>query len=440
MEILIKILQFVAALSLLVLIHEFGHFLFAKLFKCRVEKFYLFFNPWFSLYKFKIGETEYGIGWLPLGGYCKIAGMIDESMDTETLKQEPKPYEFRSKPAWQRLFILVGGVLMNVVLAIIIYIGMSMHWGDSYYATADINAAYGFEFSEFGEEIGFRDGDKIVSVDGELPENYQDLVMSLLLDGVEAVEVERDGQLVRVPIHSQYIATLLTDGGFITPYLPLVIDSLQAGQGAEQAGIQPGDRILSANGVPISLNNNRISEFAGQNILLEVARDSAGTQQVIPIEVAVSDGGTIGVILRGDLIPVSTKTYGFFAAIPQGFKRAQAEISNYFKQIKLIFTPETGAYKQVGGIIAIGNIFPGQWDWFRFWNLTAMISIMLAVVNLLPIPGLDGGHVLFVLYEMIARRKPSDQFMEAATWVGVVLIVLLLIYSNGNDVIKLFQN
>jgi regulator of sigma E protease len=439
MEILIKILQGITALSLLVIIHELGHFFFAKLFKCRVEKFYLFFNPWFSLFKFKKGETEYGVGWLPLGGYVKIAGMIDESMDTEAMKRPAQPYEFRSKPAWQRLLIMVGGVLMNIVLAFCIYVGMSMHWGYTYNATEDINAAYGFEFSEFGHEIGFRDGDRIVSVDGTLPADFDQLRISLLLDGVEYVEVDRGGEIVRVPMHPQYIETLLKDRYFILPLHPLVVDSLIPGLAAQSAGLLPGDRILSVNGIASTLREKQLAASAGQTVRLEVARDSAGIAQLLPIEVAVAADSTIGFYPAGGLIPERHQSYTFFEAIPQGFKLAKAEIGNYLKQLRLIVTPETGAHKGVGGIGTIMNVFAPTWNWQHFWSITAMLSIMLAVLNILPIPGLDGGHVMFVLYEMIARRKPSDKFMEYAQWVGLILLIALMLYANGNDVVKLFR-
>ena len=441
METLIKILQFVAALSLLVLVHEFGHFFFAKLFKCRVEKFYIFFNPWFTPLKFKIGETEYGIGWLPLGGYCKISGMIDESMDTEQMKQPPKPYEFRSKPAWQRLLIMVGGVLMNVILAFFIFVGMSMHWGDAYYATNDVNQAYGFEFSELAREVGFRNGDKIISIDDRTFENSGDLNLALLLDGVENVRVERDGEMLDIPMHAQYIAGMLSaEQAFLRPMVPLIVQEVAPSGGAEAAGLQPGDRLVALNGDPVSAYQNLIAQHPGETVELEIRRDSAGIAKTLFQQVQVSEEGMIGIALAPvqSILPVSQKTYNFFQAIPRGWHLAKAEIGNYLKQLKLIFTPKTGAYKQVGGIIAIGKIFPGQWDWYFFWKITAMLSIMLAVLNLLPIPGLDGGHVVFVLYEMIARRKPSDKFMEYVQWVGIILILFLLIYANGNDVVKLF--
>ncbi len=442
MEILIKILQFVAALSLLVLVHELGHFLFAKLFKCRVEKFYLFFNPWFTLFKFKVGETEYGIGWLPLGGYCKIAGMVDESMDTEVLKEEPKPYEFRSKPAWQRLLIMVGGVLMNVVLAIVVYTGMMMHWGESYYAVEDVNNAYGFEFSETMQSYGFRNGDQIIRVDGKTFEDSDDLRYALLLDDVQTVEVERQGEILQIPMREEYVADLLKDPILAMPYVPYVITRVMPGENAAAAGIEPGDVLLSANGVDFTREVNPMGNFAGQNISLAVERtDPSGSRRLLSIPVDVSTDGKIGVELSYDptFIPIRSRTYDFFSAIPAGFRRAGTEISNYVKQIGLMFKPKTEAYKSLGGFIAIGNIFPSTWDWERFWSLTAMLSIVLAVMNMLPIPALDGGHVLFVLWEMITRRKPSDKFLERAQMVGLILLLLLLVYANGNDIVRLFN-
>ena len=441
MEIVIKILQFVAALSLLVLVHELGHFLFAKLFKCRVEKFYLFFNPWFTLFKFKVGETEYGIGWLPLGGYCKIAGMVDESMDTEALKEEPKPYEFRSKPAWQRLLIMVGGVLMNVVLAIVVYTGMMMRWGESYYAVEDVNNAYGFEFSETMQTYGFRNGDKIVNVDGKTFEDSQDLRVALLLDGVQAVEVERDGQTEQIPMREEYIAALLKDPILAMPYVPLEVDSVLTGTGAEAAGLLPGDRIETVDGEKASYWANSAAEYAGRTVPVEISRPTADGRETITLPIRVSDDGAFGFnkVHVSEWIPVSRRTYDFISAIPAGFRSAGTQISNYVKQIGLMFKPKTEAHKLIGGFIMIGKIFPSTWDWYEFWRLTAMLSIVLAVMNMLPIPALDGGHVLFVLWEMITRRKPSDKFLEHAQVVGLILLLLLLVYANGNDIIRLFN-
>ncbi|MCD8186168.1 MAG: site-2 protease family protein, partial [Rikenellaceae bacterium] len=294
---LIKILQFVCALSLLVIIHELGHFLFAKLFKCRVEKFYLFFNPWFSLFKFRKGETEYGVGWLPLGGYVKISGMVDESMDTAGLKEDPKPYEFRSKPAWQRLLIMVGGVLMNVLLAIGIYTGLSMAYGDNYFATKDINAAYGFEFSEFAQEIGFRNGDQILGVDGRQIENSADILKEIVFNQAQSVQVRRAGQTVEIPIYPQYISHLLNDAAFAQPLVPLIVQEVSAGGNAEAAGLQAGDRLLSLDGKPVSVVNNLIALHPNETLPLEFERDSAGVARVMQTQVTISEEGMIGIVL-----------------------------------------------------------------------------------------------------------------------------------------------
>ncbi|MCD7962359.1 MAG: RIP metalloprotease RseP [Rikenellaceae bacterium] len=439
----IKIGQLILSLSLLVIVHELGHFLFAKLFKCRVEKFYLFFNPWFSLFKFKIGETTYGIGWIPFGGYVKISGMIDESMDTEQMKQPPKPYEFRSKPAWQRLLIMIGGVAMNVILAAAIYIGLSYKYGDSYISAE--NAKYGFQFSELAQEIGFRNGDKILSIEGKPVDNYNEVFFSIILDQVKSVEVERNGEKVPVNIDPDFLPRILKEKKtFMAPLVPFVIYNVADNSGAQLAGIINGDTILTINGQPAFLSDQTlktIGENKGGQINMEIARDSAGYRQIINKTIPVSENGTIGVELTPfiALLDISKVEYNMISAIPAGFKRAGTEISNYLKQLKLMFKPKTEAYKSVGGFIAIGNIFPDTWSWYNFWNITALLSIMLAVMNLLPIPALDGGHVMFLLYEVITRRKPSDKFLEKAQMVGLVLLLALLLYANGNDVSKLIS-
>ncbi|MCC8088608.1 MAG: RIP metalloprotease RseP [Rikenellaceae bacterium] len=437
----IKIGQLIVSLSLLVIVHELGHFIFAKLFKCRVEKFYLFFNPWFSLFKFRIGETLYGIGWIPFGGYVKISGMIDESMDTEQMKQPAKPYEFRSKPAWQRLLIMIGGVMMNVILAAMIYIGLSYKYGDSYISAED--AKYGFQFSELAQEIGFRNGDKIISIEGNPVDNYTEVFFAIILDQIGSVEVERDGGVVQVSIDPDFLPRILKEKKtFMAPLVPFVINNVTEEGTAGLSGLLPGDTIISINGQLASLSEqtlNIIAENKGQEVYIELSRDSAGFRRLINKSVKVADNGTIGVELTSltNLINISTKEYNVFTAVPAGFKRAGTEINNYLKQLRLMFKPKTEAYKSVGGFIAIGNIFPDTWSWYNFWNITALLSIMLAVMNLLPIPALDGGHVMFLLYEVITRRKPSDKFLEKAQMVGLVLLLALLLYANGNDVFKL---
>lgn len=441
MDIVIKVLQFILSFSLLVIIHEFGHFFFARLFGTRVEKFYLFFNPWFSLFKFKKGETTYGVGWIPFGGYVKIAGMIDESMDTEQMKQPVQPWEFRAKPAWQRLLIMVGGVVMNIVLAVCIYIGISYTWGDNYIASKDVK--YGYVFNDVAKEIGLRDGDKIIDVAGEPGRRLrQDSPNDDFRPGpVRHRRTRRYGHAYR---HSRngygqdtgyqklhgYPRTLRNRPGR---------ERRRRGESRTAAG-RHADRFQRCGyalfrRIPASLF--RTQRGAGQ------PRDRTrlgGVTKIITVPVEISNEGLIEAKLVpiNELIPISTHRYSFLESIPHGIKLTGTEISSYAKQIKLLFSPKTEAYKSLGGIMTLGSVFPTYWSWEAFWHITAFFSIVLAIMNILPIPGLDGGHVLFLLVEVITRRKPSDKFMERATTVGFILILALLIFANGNDIYRFF--
>ncbi len=443
MDILVKVLQLLLSLSILVIIHEFGHFAAAKLFKTKVEKFYLFFNPWFSLFKFKKGETEYGIGWLPLGGYVKIAGMIDESMDKEQLSKEPQPWEFRSKPAWQRLIIMLGGVIMNVVLAIIIYIVMMASYGEKYLATSAVK--YGIQVDSLGMQMGLQNGDKILSIDHKVVENFLKIPADIIMDQANSIQVNRNGQDIDLTIPDGFLAELVKseNPGFIMPRMPVRVSGFTKDSPALDAGLKKDDWILSANGQNISFID-RFSYFSDSvkahtsgNIDVIVNRD--GQQKTY--QIAVNDKGLIGISVGvdpdKDFVWTQHK-YSLLAAIPAGFRKANDGIANYLKQLKLLFAPKVQAYKSVGGFMRIGSIFPASWDWIRFWELTAFLSIMLAVLNILPIPALDGGHVLFLLYELVARRAPSEKFLEYAQIVGMVLLFALLILANGNDVYHYF--
>jgi len=438
--ILIKATQFVLSLSLLVIIHEFGHFIFAKLFKCRIEKFYLFFDPWFSLFKVKKGETEYGIGWLPLGGYVKIAGMIDESMDKEQLKLPPQPWEFRSKPSWQRLIIMVGGVLFNVILALAIYSSVLFVWGEQYLPTK--NVKYGIVVSETGKEMGLRNGDKIVGIDGKEVEDFYKIVPSILLDGVKTIQVERDSQKENIPVNKEVIPKLLKDRYVIDARIPYsgVVRGFAKESPAHDAGMEIGDKILDLNGHTFQFNDqfsDSLKASTGKEVKLNILRKG----QNIQLPVKLDKSGKLGIAWNIDknIFQFKTVNYSLIESIPAGFSKGYRAIGDYLKQFKLLFAPETKAYESLGGFIAIGNIFPGIWDWQSFWNLTAFLSIILAVMNILPIPALDGGHVLFLLYEIVTRRKPSEKFLEYAQITGMIILFALLIYANGNDIIKLFK-
>lgn len=440
MEILVKVVQFFLSLTLLVTVHEFGHFIVARLFRIRVDKFYIFFDWGFSLFKFRRGETEYGLGWLPLGGYCKIAGMVDESMDTEQLKSEPQPWEFRSKPAWQRFFVLIAGVSMNVILAFFIYCGIAYTWGTSYIANDDI--VYGYNFNEAAESFGFRDGDRIVSMNGEKIDNIQSISNRIILaDGDIEVEVLRNDNPQRFTITYEGINAVRKDSerlaGMISLRMPFIIDSL-ASQSAIDAGLQCGDRIVGIDGIAeedFSAYAPLLTERAGKSAELSIIRNGDTVKVVAPI----SAEGKLGVMVRALNITPRTERYSLLQAIPAGARLTGKSIKNYWDQLKLIVKPDTGLYKQVGGFIAIGNIFPSTWDWEQFWSMTAFLSIILAIMNIIPIPGLDGGHTLFTLWEMITRRKVSDKVLEVAQYIGLALILALVLFANGNDIYRLFK-
>ena len=440
MEVLIKIVQVLMSLSLLVAIHEFGHYIVARIFKIRVEKFYIFFDPWFSLFKWKRGDTEYGIGWVPLGGYVKIAGMIDESMDLEQMKAPVQPYEFRAKPAWQRLMVMLAGVTMNVLLAMMIYTGVRYVYGESYLRNED--AKWGYTFSEAGERLGFRDGDKILSVDGEELDGVNDLRTKLLLtEGGRKVEVDRGGERKVIDISFDDLLQMRRNRDYETLYelrFPFIVDSV-ASESALAAGIQSGDEVVAFNGVEgvdaVQIVTELLPQIEGDSVVLKVNR--AGS--VVELSVPLNDEGKMGVLFRGDLIQPHTRQYSFFEAIPAGIKMAGQTIANYWEQLKLIFTPKTKMYEELGGFIAIGNIFPSEFDWLHFWTMTAFLSIMLAVLNVMPIPGLDGGHALFTLWEMITGRKPSEKFLEIMQYIGLMILLALLIFANGNDIYRLFK-
>ena len=464
MVILIKVLQFILALSILVFVHELGHFLAAKAFRTRVEKFYLFFDWGFSIFRCKKVDgkwrfkffaknvqpddewaksttTEYGIGWFPLGGYNKIAGMIDESMDKEQMKQPAQEWEFRSKPAWQRFIIMVAGVFMNVVLAICIYIGLLANYGEQYLPTSEVNK-YGIVVDSLGYEFGLRDGDKIVAIDGEYIENFQEIPMQIILEKAKTIEVERDGQRVVVTLPDDALTKLLSthNGTFISYRMPFVVSGVIDNSAAQAGGLEVGDVIIGINDIPTPYYQDftkHIKQFKNEDVNIVVVRDF----DTLALPMQLGEEAVIGAYLAplSEYFTLETKEYTFWQAIPEGFSKTFTEISDYWKQLKLIFSPKTKAYESVGGFISIGKIFPETWIWSMFWRLTAFLSIALAVMNILPIPALDGGHILFLLYEIITRRKPSDKFMEIAEYIGLALVLALVLFANGNDIIKLFK-
>ena len=440
---LIRALQLMMSLSLLVIIHEGGHFFFAKLFKVRVTKFYLFFDPWFSLFKFKPknSETEYGVGWLPLGGYVQIAGMVDETQNSEDLNHPVEDWEFRAKPAWQRLLIMVGGVMMNFLLALFIYSMILFKWGDQYVALQDMT--HGMEFNERAEEIGFRDGDILLSADDKPLERF-DVDMLRAITEARTVKVNRQGEEVEIFLPEISLLDVAKDyPPFVEPLIPNVVDSVIVGMPFEQAGVQKGDELLAVNGKEITSWNVFLSTMGE----LKEAAEADNKKNAELTLVYSREGVRDTVSLKTDTLfmvgatskaladyKVTDLEYGFFESFPAGVSLGVNTLKGYVNDMKYVFTKE-GA-KSVGGFGTIGSIFPKVWDWHRFWEMTAFLSIILAFMNILPIPALDGGHVLFLLYEIIARRKPSDKFMERAQMVGMILLFALLIWANFNDVVR----
>jgi len=434
MEILIKALQLIMSLSILVILHELGHFIPAKIFKTRVEKFYLFFDPWFSLFKIKIKDTEYGIGWLPLGGYVKISGMIDESMDKEQMKLPPQPHEFRSKPAWQRLIIMLGGVSVNVLLAIVIYIVMLAAWGEDYIPIE--NVKYGIACDSIAIEAGLKNGDKIISIDNKKIHDFRRVVPEIVLYGQNSLVIERNGIQSNFIISDTLISKIISTKGFITPRFPFFIDYIDTSSVAKKSGFKKDDKIIGINDKNIEFFDefkNEIVKYKETEAQIKIVR----LNDTLILNVNVPVTGILGIIPKDMLF--AHINYSLLQAIPAGALKGYNTVRDYLAQFKLFFRPKTGAYKSLGGFGAIGNLFPAQWDWISFWSLTAFLSIILAVMNVLPIPALDGGHVLFLLYEIIARRKPNEKFMEYAQYVGMILLLGLLVYANGNDIFKLFK-
>ena len=440
MEILVKVLQFFMSLTLLVAIHEFGHFIVARIFKIRVEKFYIFFDAGFSLWKKKCGDTEYGLGWLPLGGYCKIAGMVDESMDKEQLASAPQPWEYRAKPAWQRFLVLAAGVTMNVILAFFIYCGISFSYGSQYISNEDM--IYGYEFSQSAEQLGFQDGDRIVTIGGEKVENINSILGKILLAKEDCeVEVVRGGAEHKFLLDNEILNLMRKDNTFekerlFSPLIPFVVDSI-ASPAVAEAGLQRGDRIIGIGEESLPYFNHyadRLAKLAGTTADIKVLRGTDTLSLALPVNAE----GKLGVITE-NFFKLRTEEYGFFESFGAGARLTAKTIKNYWDQLVLIVKPDTGLYKHVGGFIAIGNIFPSEWDWHQFWSMTAFLSIILAVMNIIPIPGLDGGHMIFTFWEMITGRKVSDKVLEVAQYIGMALILALVLFANGNDIYKLFR-
>lgn len=446
MTVILKILELILVMGVLILVHEAGHFTFAKIFGIRVDKFYLFFDfgdkkllstksGWFAKLfpKAKEWDTEYGIGWCPLGGYCKIAGMIDESMDTDYLKNEPQPWEFRSKPAWQRLFVMAGGVLFNFMLAIVVYAGILAGWGEQYLS----NEGSRIYVNELAYDMGFRNGDHIISFDEHVPESFDMLQADLARHMTRKAVVERGGDTLSIYIDHSMIGDVLESPYMFTLARPFIVESVQKGSPNEESGLVKGDRIISIEGMPVPYVQEGwpvLEANAGKPVDVAVVRG----EDTLAMQMQVDTSGRLGVLLA---MPdnVRTREYTLASAVPAGFRKTFSTIGDYVRDLRLVATPSTGAYKQLGSFIAIGQAMPSQWSWYVILNYLALFSIMLAVMNLLPIPALDGGHIVFTLYEMVTGRKPSDRFLSVMQMIGMLLLFGLMFLACGNDIVRIFR-
>ena len=444
MTVLLKIIQVILALSILIIVHEAGHFAWAKLFRIRVDKFFLFFDaggfklfstkaPWFVKLVPAAArwETEYGIGWLPLGGYCKIAGMVDESMDTEQLKQKPKPWEFRTKPAWQRLFVMAGGVLNNFILAVLLYIAILAIWGSTY--VSPDNPVY---VNELGYEMGFRTGDRILRFDNYQPEDFLSLQADLARRQARKATVLRGTDTLDIYIDQSLLGAVVNTPGMFDLAIPFVVDSVMTGSANAGAGLLRGDRIAAIDNTPTPYLQDAqkvMRAHPGEVLPIQVLRQA----DTLALPLQIDSLGRLGIYFRNPALEQRSYTLG--QAIPAGWNLTWSTVGGYIQDLRLVATPQTEAYKSVGSFIAIGQVFPARWDWYQFLQILALLSIMLGVMNLLPIPALDGGHIVICLYEMITRRKPSDRFLMIAQVIGMVLLLLLMILAFGNDIARLIR-
>jgi regulator of sigma E protease len=433
--------QFIASFSILILLHEFGHFITAKWFGCRVEKFYLFFNPWFSLFKKKKGETEYGLGWIPLGGYVKISGMIDESMDKEQMKLPPQPYEFRSKPAWQRLIIMLGGIIINIILAIVIFIFILWIWGKEYIPPS--SAKYGLTVDSLAKTVGMQDGDLVLKVDTANVKDITSLKGQIILSEATSLTVQRKDSLINLKLYDGLIRKLNTrsSGYFATIRFPFIVKSFAEGSNSEKAGLLANDRVIGINNIETFFYHEIQKAIKGKkNETIQVKLIRGKDTLVKPVQ--LDNKGMFGVGIRNleDLgIETKYEKFTFLEAIPAGFRECWITLGRYMTGLRQLFTGKANPNESVGSVFSIGSIYPKEWDWRIFWTLTAVFSIILAFMNILPIPGLDGGHALFTLAEIITGRKPSDKFLEYAQMVGMVLLMALMAYALGLDVLRWFK-